>query len=566
MLRNRYFGLILVLNIFGTASSILGQIPAFPGAEGYGSSTPGGRGGQVIKVTNLNDNGPGSLRTALQTSGPRIIVFDTGGTIELTSRIKVVEPYLTVAGQTAPGDGIAVTGDWLWVQTHDVIIRGLRWRSGDIGCPNVCGERDCISVGNPDGTAHNVIVDHVSMSWSTDEIVSTWYQNTYDITFQWCIFGEPLLDAYPSEKHSRAFLLGDHSQYISVHHNLFAHANKRSPEVKGGTTSEVINNVMYNWGKYATLFCDWEGSGPIQSNHINNYAIRGPNTPYSDCSVEMWPGKDASTMPEGTKLYIKGNIGPYRPKDSPEYDDWLVVYYKGYDDVSKYRSDTLVVPPSGITILSAKEAKDQVLQYAGALNPFRDPVDQRIVNDVLNGTGRIVSRMNSLSSTEKWMPSDPGTSLTDTDNDGMPDDWETERSLDPNVDDSAGDRNGDGYTNIEEYINSLIPFYDTTAVNVSRHAKIMPSDYLLLQNFPNPFNPSTIISYSLPVAGRVKLTVYNIKANKVAVLVNRYQYAGKYSYEWEAINTEGRQLPSGAYLCRIQIGSYVKTIKMVYVR
>jgi hypothetical protein len=183
---------IFLLPLFAPAAQ-RGPLPAFPGAEGFGSTTPGGRGGRVIAVTTLNPSGPGSIQEACQARGPRIVVFRVGGVLQLTRSLEVREPFLTLAGQTAPGDGICLRGAGLSIRTHDVIIRGLRLRVGDDpGGPDP-ENRDGIEIAhNKPGEVYNIVVDHCSVSWAIDENVSTWYE-CRDITFQWCLIAEALM-------------------------------------------------------------------------------------------------------------------------------------------------------------------------------------------------------------------------------------------------------------------------------------------------------------------------------------------------------------------------------------
>ena len=201
-----------------------GALPAFPGAEGFGAMASGGRGGVVLQVTNLNDSGPGSLRAAILASGPRIVVFRVGGTIELLTRIDISNPDITIAGQTAPGGGITLknhpsnTRSPLKVETDNVILRYIRSRPGPSDLPSAT--LDALTI-----EGHRVIIDHCSLSWATDEVLNTWLDSS-EITIQWTIIAEGLEDSnHPDGPHSRGALLGDHSTRVSVHHCLFAHSH-----------------------------------------------------------------------------------------------------------------------------------------------------------------------------------------------------------------------------------------------------------------------------------------------------------------------------------------------------
>jgi len=428
-----------------------GALAAFPGAEGFGSTTPGGRGGRVIEVINLNDSGPGSLRAAVEASGPRIIVFRVAGTIALISPLRIKNPFITIAGQTAPGDGITIRDNTLNVQTHDAVIRGLRVRVGDVtGFDST--DLDGLNAENDDSgqEIYNVIFDHNSISWGIDENMSVWANTKvgkpfHDITLQWNITSEALnCSVYVNGCHSMGLLVGDHVKRVSVHHNLFAHNNKRNPEMKGDTTTEIINNVIYNWGD-ATIRFSGQSTGlndPSYSNIINNYMKPGPDSPASRKPIVIDSSTDSTSQ-----IYMVGNIGPEQLATAG--DDWAFV-----SGDTSIRSAVPAIPASGITTQPASEAYTLVLAKAGAIAPKRDAIDQRLIADVDKGGGRII---NSQAEVGGWIAVQPGTPPQDSDHDGMPDSWETDRGLNPTRDDSAEDRNADGYTNIEEYINALIP-------------------------------------------------------------------------------------------------------------
>lgn len=416
-----------------------GQLPAFPGAEGFGSGTPGGRGGQVLLVTNLNDDGPGSLRAALAAKGPRIVIFRVGGTIQVERAWQIAEPFITIAGQTAPGDGITLRGAPLSIRTHDVIVRGLRIRVGD-KTPKLTAP-DGLAIGAPDQPVYNVIVDHCSISWAIDENVST-YQAApvFGVSIQWNVISEGLMNnRHPEGAHSMGLLVGDNSSGISIHHNLFAHNNRRNPVIKGNsgnrTAVEVINNVVYNWGERATHFL----IGSVAANLIGNYYKPGPNSAGRGVQLE-------ASSAAATQLYVQGNIGPGRT--SNRQNEWAAVA-----GTAAYRSSTPAMVPSGIKAHSATMAYDLVLTHAGATTPQRDAIDQRIVEDVQKGHGRLI---DSQAQVGGWVTMRSAAPPPDTDDDGMPDSWEIAHGRQPTVVDGSV-RAPSGYTYVEEYINSLLP-------------------------------------------------------------------------------------------------------------
>ncbi len=416
------------------------MVPAFPGAEGFAAMTPGGRGGSILLVTNLNDSGAGSLRAACEASGPRTVIFKTGGTIQVTSPISLRNPYITIAGQTAPGGGICVSnapghaGHPFVIQTSDVIIRGMRFRAGGTGPAAI----DSVNLSNGD----RVILDHCSISWSTDENIGE--RDSWDLTIQWCVISEALrASTNPEGAHSKGMRTGGNARFtkrVTVHHNLFAHNDDRNPLSNGVDLIDVRNNVIYNFGHatqvndvYAVTYANIEG----------NYYKNGPNTNASEYAIDndVPPGSGL-----GRSIYVKGNISGRRPNDSlPETAD-----------VHPIVMSSIVTTPAAtapVTTHTAFEAYDLVLAGAGATLPTRDSADLRVVNDVINGTGAWVDDPSQVGG---YPVLAAGTPLPDGDSDGMPDAWETANGLDPaNPLDAILDLDGDGYTNIEEYMNDL---------------------------------------------------------------------------------------------------------------
>jgi hypothetical protein len=414
----------------------------------------------VIEVTNLNDSGPGSLRAAVEAEGPRIVVFRIGGTIELQSSLEITNPFITIAGQTAPGGGITLKNHpsnrypSVHVKSHDVVIRYIRVRPGP--SQEESSNVDAILIGNRNGGTFNVIVDHVSASWATDEVVNTWYA-ARNITIQWSIISEGLdCSTHPQGCHSRGSLLGSaNSGNFSVHHNIFAHNRERNPLIKTAghpKLNDVVNNVIYNPG-FPIMFTD--SYGVPHTNIIGNYLKWGSDTSSSRYEVRVWDNFEGGSG--GASLYLEGNIGPNRPDNSQPED--LVVYPSS----RKYITSTKHATPP-VTTTSAFTAYDQVLAGAGAIigldsqgNSYwrRDTVDERIVNDVISGTGGIIDDPSEVGG---WPELAAGTPPTDTDHDGMPDEWEVLYCLNPNdPSDGPADFDGDVYTNVEEYLNGTRP-------------------------------------------------------------------------------------------------------------
>jgi pectate lyase len=426
----------------------LSGLPVFPGAEGFGTDTPAGRGGKIIEVTTLTDDGPGSLRAALNDPEPRIIVFRVSGTIELKDPLFIAHPFITVAGQTALGGGICIKNAGLAILTHDVLIQHLRIRPGNEG--NVTPEdNDAVQILGQRGDAagaYHVVLDHISASWSEDETISTWY-GAHDVTISWSIISEALNKSRHRKKtHSAGLLIGDGSYNVSVHHCLLAHNDFRNPLISKGGTHDFVNNVVYDWGVLGGEITDYDSNSFL--NFVANFFLPGSSTkstPY-EILIDQEPGTP--------KIYVKDNVGPRRL--DPSIDDWAVVKY-GWDErqhaPEQYRSNSpFAVPP--VTTTSANDAFEQVLASCGATMPVRDGVDTRIAGDVRNKTGAIIDSPAQVGGYPQLASATPP---PDSDHDGMPDNWEKLKGLDPNNPADAGsDLDGDGYTNIEQYLHSLL--------------------------------------------------------------------------------------------------------------
>jgi hypothetical protein len=457
------------------------KIPAFPGAEGGGKFSFGGRGGKVLVVTNLNDDGPGSFRQACEQGGARIIVFNVAGIIQFKSPVIIRAPYITIAGQSAPGDGVCIAGESVWIDTHDVVIRFMRFRRG----ATEVTRRDDALGGNPVG---NIMIDHVSASWGLDENMSM-YRHVYDrggakqeklptvnVTIQNSIFSE-CLDTY---NHSFGSTIGGlNSTFIR---NLWANNISRNPSVGMYGDFGFVNNVIFNWwnrsadgGDHRSLF-----------NFINNYYKPGPITPkdrpISFRILKPESGRDTAHKSVFGKAYVNGNI--VEGNATVTADNWAGGVQVGDNskDAGAYTDAIRVnepMPMAPVTIIDAKAAYSYVLENAGATLPKRDAVDARIVEEVR--TGKIVYTENGKTGIgakfiKRRLPEDSykqgiithpsqvggypeykGTPYKDSDNDGMPDDWEKKNGLNPNnAADAVQDaKSKSGYSNIEEYLNSI---------------------------------------------------------------------------------------------------------------
>lgn len=446
------------------------SLPAFPQAEGFGAYTTHARGGRVIKVSNLNDRGPGSLRAAVEGNnlGARFVIFDISGVIQLESPIVVRSGNLYIAGQTAPGDGITLKGAQLSIQANEVVVRHIRTRPGDETLGAGYDGRDGIHIlGSSTRHLRNIIFDHISSSWSTDENMTIWPGGSNgrieNVTYQWSIISESLLNSFhPKGPHSMGLLIGEGSRNISIHHNLMAHNNQRNPRVKQDVlNADIVNNVMYNWGEFAAEVGERADLPPTTVNFVKNFWKAGADSPLPTVRREV----RVKPMPvdQGAGIYFEGNFGPSRPFGGTQRPgqqlppEWAIsdIEQRYPTQLEQYVS-TIRFPHAPITEQRADLAYRLVLARAGATVPTRDAVDERVTNSVQEGSGKIIDSQSEVGGWPEYRvetrPAD-----WDTDSDGMPDRWELEKDLDPSdPTDANQDRIGDGYTNIEEYINSLV--------------------------------------------------------------------------------------------------------------
>ena len=474
------------------------KIPSFPGAEGGGMYTFGGRGGKVITVSNLNDDGIGSFRWACEQGGARIIVFNVSGIIKLNTPIIVRAPYITIAGQTAPGDGVCIAGESFQVNTHDVVVRHMRFRRGNT---HVWYREDSFG-GNPVG---NIMIDHCSCEWGLDENIS-FYRHMFDLGDAIGSRKEPTVNvtiqntisAKSLDTYNHAFGSTIGGENASFMRNLWADNTGRNPSIGWGGVFNFVNNVVYNWvhrtadgGEFSTM-----------SNFVNNYYKPGPLTP-KDSNVGWRIVKSESRsgklfpFKQFGRVYADGNI--VEGYDAITKNNWAGGIQTAdkdgdlaEDELAIMHSKEPFVMPH-MTILPSNQTFDYVLNNVGATIPKRDIVDQRVVDEVRTGNvyyekklpkvnpygdlwglspksqapdGSFKYRRLSKDSYKEGIITDPrqmggypqykGKPYKDSDKDGMPDEWEIANGLNPNdPSDAVKDCTGDGYTNIEKYINGI---------------------------------------------------------------------------------------------------------------
>ncbi len=461
-----------------------GGLAAFPGCQGSGCATPGGRGGTVYRVTNLDDSGTGSLRACVQASGPRTCVFTLGGHIALRSTLAISNPYLTIAGQTAPGGGIELSGqttsgsttlssDLVLIQTHDVVIRFIKMRLGPVSDPNYAN-----SLVVQSGNQYNLVVDHCTLMWGAWDNLSIYATDSgsnHDQTYSWNIIAEPLLQ--PGAAGSVAVsasgadsTIADDSGDLDLHHNLIASADHRLPTLRV-SSGRLVNNVVYNYNYYAMKAKgDWD--------IIGNYFKAGPMNRDPPHEIESWTSQDGNDTTLPPNLYLSGNAGPhnsYSPASGVnETADWELTALSSSGDggesssplgTSYQRATPLPTAPSGVAI-AADVATDlvhpngtflgtvgssQTLACAGGWVNNRDSVDARIVDEFVSGDG---TSDNALSTVSGYPALGAGSPCDDADGDGIPDAYERAKGV-PVRSMSPAHVNDDGYTDLEHYLAGL---------------------------------------------------------------------------------------------------------------
>ena len=513
----------------------------------------------MVEVTNLRDLNragqaePGSFRAALNSSGndPITIVFKVSGLIELSSELKSGRSNMTIAGQTAPGDGICVKNESIKLSGSNLIVRYVRFRPGD----ELKGQASGLNIEN----AHHVIVDHCSMSWAIEENMG-FYDNKFT-TVQWCIISEGLYNSYHS-KGPRGYGSQWGGQYASYHHNLIAHNRSRSPRINGSRAHDTVavvdfrNNVIFNWGSSGAIYGgeqeifvsdpedpDGNFAGSF-TNFINNYYQPGPATPsskYFAAPSHVTAGNEAYGYGQWyfDGNYMEGVTGGMND------DNWLGVDVGRVGSVDNIRA-LAPFEVSEITTQSALQAKSQVLTKAGATLPKRDSVDLRLVMEI-NGQVSVYSNgiIDSQEDVGSWPEYASLLPEEDTDGDGMPDAYELENNLDPNDPVDGKAIGGDGYSNLEVYLNQI-----AGVTGVSEEVEVLSAPRLVgFEVFPNPTSGELSFNSAQQMTG---LVVYDL--NGKAVLSEEFGATNTYSSDISAIQ-------NGIYIVKMRMinGAEVKT-------
>jgi pectate lyase len=468
--------LVVVLLLVSGVAEVQGQVKAFPTAEGFGAVSVGGRGGAVIEVTNLGDTpGTGSFRDCAEATGARTCVFRVGGVITLNTnqhiRITAANSFLTIAGQTAPGEGVTITQAPIDITegAHDIIIRHLRLRLAlTTAPPPATANGDCSGIvvyGDSSVQVKNVIIDHASVGYACDDSAQG-YQYVSDTTYQWSLFGEGYESVFGDPfGSSKGFLAGGSAPEaanatISFHHNLLIHNVARSPAVGPIGVFDFRNNLVYNWwacrGSLSFASNDNHNatSVPTNINFVGNVYLMGPNTDPTTTPDGCWLGSIYTDSP--AHIYVQDNATPYCGGMSCPADTFQLGWGNGTTDSAPaseaiFRVATPFTAPP-ITMTPRATLESVLAPKVGAIVPLRDSLDTRLLSELNSRTGDI-GRQGAAFPTLPTSSAAP----TDTDHDGMPDSWETSHGLNPN---NAADRNtvpnpANGYTNLEIYLNEL---------------------------------------------------------------------------------------------------------------
>ncbi len=526
-------GLLITLNV----SVAQAQILAFPDALGFGKYAEGGRGGDIKYVTNLNDDGVGSLRVACESTGPRTVLFKIGGTITLNSTIEISNPNITIAGQTAPGGGICLRMNpesnynnlqaTLAILTDHVIIRGLRFRAGPNNMQTVSQIHDCLDIWD----GENIIIDHCSFTWGADENIAIWSdiinEHPQKITIQNSIIGQSL-QKLESGNITRGFgmLVGGSvgASEVSIVKNLFIHNAQRNPLLKSeqASTFEVSNNVVYNYGFFGTDLSD-----KVMVDLIANYYLEGNNTATNRYEV---------LINEQASLFAEGNIGLHRSENT--LPEWNIVGFNGTIPPDGYSESpaplafqsTTPFSSNSTQVISANEIYIQLMNNLDIGANFKlnengngefinnlDDVDFGLLQDLITNSGTSIFDTD-IGNLIQYPILEKGKAPIDSDEDGMPDAWEKSCGLNINNDSDGNEIDDNGYTNLENYLNGIPCSISSTNTNIlARNNNI--------QIYPNPTDElfkleGKIRNYKIDIFNYAGILVQTIIASKNSLIVN----------------------------------------------
>lgn len=563
-----FVGVLLLCMI----TNLRAQQLSFPGAEGHGAFSEGGRNGELLIVDNLNDSGPGSLRDAVNRPGPRTIAFEISGIIDLDSTLVISDPYITIAGQIAPGEGVTIRGEQVAIQTHHVIIRFIRFRPGDYNERRPGGAdwngMDAVDIGKYDSDeVHDIILDHCSFSWATDELVGIWH-TSQNITIQNSIFSEPLHHFPDHEQYpysGQGLLIGANSTNISILRNLFAHNFDRHPYMNAAGHLDFRNNIIYNAGGRVARFQNQPGK--LQTvNFINNHIISGPSSLYNR---EISIRRTSITNIYNGKLFIRGNIS--NQNSTADRDNWQMVFDEENDQIfpdsiqSTFEFETVQT-----TTLPTEDLFPELEQSFGAYLPLRDAVDERILLNTVQHTGGVISSPNRVLG---WPNKEIVRASIDPNNN-----WQETYGIHLNKpEDANADYNGNGYTNLEEFLNGTDPQNDESYKSITeafppssassqRGFGILSNSspdnsFELHRNYPNPFNSSTNIKISIHTGGNYTLEVFDSAGQRVSTILDNELHPGEYDMRWSA-----NRFSSGSYYMRLSGRGESQTRALIFIK
>jgi len=450
-------------------SDLHANIPVFPGAEGFGTKTSAGRGGIICQVTNLMDSGVGSFRSCLEISGARIIIFRVGGEIKVKSTLNVSQPFVSILGQTAPGDGIMVraddhvTGPVLKISTHDVLLQHLRLRAGASVMESCC--RDALSIGNKTpNNVFNVVVDHVSMSWGSDEVADIWYDSN-NITISRSIISEGLnksTNIGTKKLGGRGFIIGSRGSHsISFHHNFLAHNYQRNPLVKSVGVTDVVSNLVYHWvSRAAGVEAEY---GDTRVNFVNNKFIAMNSRDPRQSSDRRWGDISIEAHGHKVSIYLDQNYGYRRKYFFQSQSRLLGVGRNKYVKSLNYLSDERHSAPK-ITETPFSSLETELIKDVGANLPRQDSTDLRLFRELVTRKGKMTDCVSETDAPSRevcknnvggWPVYMATAGELDTDNDGIPDEWEYANGLNKFDPSDAISTHKSGYMQVERWAHSM---------------------------------------------------------------------------------------------------------------
>jgi len=444
-------------------------LPVFPGAEGFGTETPAGRGGVTCIVNSLADSGRGSLRHCLELDEPRTVIFTITGVITVNSTLNINAPFISIFGQTAAGAGVMVRagtsfrGPLMRIATHDVLMQHMRLRAGGSDDASCC--RDALSVSNKEpGNVYNVVIDHSSIQWGTDEVMDVWYDSN-NITISNSIIAEGLFRSTNDEGPAgRGIIIGSEGSHsISLHHNLMANNYQRNPLIKSKGVVDVVNNIIFNWVSRAAGV---QGEhGDVKANFVNNTFIARSDGPDDQTSDLRWSDISVDPQKKRIELFVSGNASTRKNWFRDKQENLVnagrrnLLFHNGAKYMVPKRHEA---PP--ITEVGVDELESSLLSHVGASLPARDATDARIVEQVEQRAGRMIDCVSpedpSFDGCKYHLggwPTYDKSALPpqDFDKDGIPDDWELLYGLSPDSAADARQLHTSGYSNLEAWVHSL---------------------------------------------------------------------------------------------------------------